>query len=98
MGITMDYDDYEDYEDDEPWEDDLFKPLDDESLEDDWIYNEEDGCWEYDLNCQAFQLEDGSWYCPAAGTEECEFDCPLGGPGWWERLDEDEGEEDEMPF
>lgn len=47
---------------------------------DDWDEEWEDnGGYE----CQAYPI-DGVCYCPIAGTELCDWECKMGGAGWWE--------------
>lgn len=38
-------------------------------------YDDDDEPEETDFQCAAF-LVDGKWYCPIAGTEDCDWDCP----------------------
>ena len=69
-------------------------------LDDQWDWPEE---YDYEdeedddgqtYECQAY-IQDGAWYCPIAGTELCDWECKMGGAGWWDEPEEsEEGDED----
>ena len=40
---------------------------------------EDDEDCEFDFECAGFFEENGRFYCPLWGTEECDWECPNGG-------------------
>jgi hypothetical protein len=41
----------------------------------DYIDDEDDEPEEFGFECAAY-IVNGRWYCPIAGTEDCDWDCP----------------------